>query len=131
MKTYRHLAITSTLFLSLWTGHISLNQAQEQEPKFMTAAERTSTIIDLEILEEQAQSGDVRSQLRLGSMYRNGTTVARNTQRAFYWFLQAAKSGHVLAQLRVAKMFQEGIGIDKNDKVFIDFFSNFFSYSFV
>jgi hypothetical protein len=62
VKTYRHLAITSTLFLSLWTGHISLNQAQNQnqKPKFMTVAERTSTIIDLEILEEQAQSGDVR-----------------------------------------------------------------------
>ena len=72
-----------------------------------------STNNDLLSLEKQAQSGNVKIQLRLGAMYRDGQGVTRDSQKSFYWFLQAAKSGNVPAQIRVAKMLEQGVGTNE------------------
>ena len=121
MKTFRNFLIVSTFFLCGWVGNPSYAIAQELE--FTKDSATAVTVTDIETLEKQAYSGNVQSQLRLGAMYRDGTAVSRNTQRAFYWLSQAAKNGHVLAQLRVAKMFQEGVGVEQNHRSAFEWFS--------
>lgn len=50
---------------------------------------------------EQAEKGDANAQFIVGSRLELGRGVAKDVDKAYYWFEKAAKKGHPLAQRRI------------------------------
>ncbi|MCH1423839.1 MAG: hypothetical protein L7V15_01870, partial [Burkholderiales bacterium] len=80
MKAFPKPTIISMLTLVFLTWHASCVIADDKQGGL-------STISHVGFLEEKAKSGDIKTQLRLGTMYRDGQGVPRNSQKSFYWFL--------------------------------------------
>ncbi len=55
-----------------------------------------------------AESGDVRAQTNLGSIYYYGKGIAANFDKAFRWYHAAALQGDVDAQIGLAIMYIKG-----------------------
>ncbi len=55
---------------------------------------------------KNAAAGDRDSQFRLGRMYRDGTTVEKDTKKAVKWFTAASDSGHVRAMYELAILLE-------------------------
>ena len=68
---------------------------------------------------EEAEAGDLYSQLQLAQMYRDGTKIPKNDATAFRWFSVAALQGDTTAMYEVGNSYALGIGItqDKNEAV--------------
>lgn len=67
-----------------------------------------------------ARSGDARSYLILGLIYKGGVStydvgVVKYPELAYKSFLQAAELGSAQAHYLVGKMLSEGEGVDEND----------------
>jgi len=61
-----------------------------------------------------AQVGDRDAQYALANMYLRGQGVARNYDKAFYWFSLAAYQRHAHAQLRLAALYSNGKGVKQD-----------------
>lgn len=57
---------------------------------------------------ERAERGDAAAQREAGSLYANGTGVARDLRQAAAWFEKAAAAGDSEAQYRVGSLYQHG-----------------------
>ena len=63
-----------------------------------------------------AKSGDVSCQTSLGYFYDNGIGVARNLDKAFYWYAQSVENGgDPLGAHNLALLYRE-VGDKKNAK---------------
>jgi hypothetical protein len=58
-----------------------------------------------------AQQGNLRAQLLLGFLHRDGEGVAKDFKEAMKWFLKAATQGNALAQSNLSNMYQNGLGV--------------------
>jgi TPR repeat protein len=58
-----------------------------------------------------ADAGDVQAMTVLGSFYRDGNQVPKNTVKAVKWFTLAAERGDIAAQVYLAFMFFKGEGV--------------------
>ncbi|GAB7140314.1 sel1 repeat family protein [Deferribacterales bacterium RsTz2092] len=54
---------------------------------------------------QAAVQGHIAAQYNLGLMYRFGQGIARNDDRAIYWYTKAADKGYELAMLALADMY--------------------------
>ncbi len=59
-----------------------------------------------------AKSGDIDSQVMLGSMYLDGMGVEVDHEKAFYWFSKAAIQNDSEAQYLLGFMYENGLGLD-------------------
>jgi TPR repeat protein len=69
-----------------------------------------------ENLIEKAESGDVRGQKVLGSMYYLGQDVPRDYKKAFEWYEKAALQGDARAQGMLGLMYYFGQGVPQDYK---------------
>ncbi|MDC1105765.1 tetratricopeptide repeat protein [Prolixibacteraceae bacterium] len=70
---------------------------------------------ELNTLIKKAQSGDINAQKDLTQWYFYGNqTVLRNTQKAYFWCLEAAKQGDSNSQFLLSMLYYKGNGTDKN-----------------
>lgn len=67
------------------------------------------------IFREMAEKGHVNSQARLGSCYAFGQGVARDWDKAVYWWRKAAEAGSAGAQYGLGICYAEGKGVAKDD----------------
>lgn len=63
---------------------------------------------------ENAENGDVNSQMRLATMYSTGDGVEKNHTESAKWFLKAAEQRFGVAQFHIARMFEYGEGIPQD-----------------
>ena len=64
--------------------------------------------------EPLANQGDSDAQFNIGVMYANGQGVAKDDEKAVYWYRKAAEQGYVNAQYNLGVMYYNGYGIAKN-----------------
>ena len=62
-----------------------------------------------------AAQGNADAQVKLGTLYLNGTGVPQSDALALQWFLRAANKGHAEAQLALSGMFANGQGVARHD----------------
>lgn len=70
--------------------------------------------MSLEDIKKQAEQGDVKVQMVLAAMYKNGDRVIQSNHQAFIWFEKAANQGDPLAQAILGMMYYEGSGVRQN-----------------
>jgi len=58
----------------------------------------------------EAEHGDVNAAYFLGVMYRTGSEVSSDCNKALKWTEQAALQGHTLAQSHLGKIYSDGCG---------------------
>jgi len=63
-----------------------------------------------------AEQGDVRAQVSLGMMYKEGKGVAQNFQESVKWYLLAAQQGNAIAQDSLGLMYKQGNGVVQDDQ---------------
>lgn len=64
-----------------------------------------------------AESGDVKAQSYLGSMYEYGDGVERDYRDALRWFLMAAEQGDAFSQAHAGYMYEQGLGVARDEKI--------------
>lgn len=68
--------------------------------------------IDLQLLEQIAETGDVFAHLYLGFLYSTRMSDdPEDEKKAFDWFLKAAEAGDSFAMSQVAELYYTGVGI--------------------
>jgi tetratricopeptide (TPR) repeat protein len=76
----------------------------------------------LEDVRRKAENGDPIAQLKLGRMYANGTSLAKNDTQAVAWFRKAAERGHADAQYELASSYDTGRGVTKDGALAVDWY---------
>ena len=77
---------------------------------------------DNEILQQQAVSGNAEAAHDLGALYASGEGIARDYQRAYYWFEKAAVKGIANAAYNLGVMNYQGLGRDRDIKTAIKWY---------
>lgn len=65
-------------------------------------------------LKQQAESGDIKSQMKIALSYYHGDGVRQNFEESHKWFLKAAEQGNAIAQYMVALCYRDGVGVQKD-----------------
>ncbi len=66
--------------------------------------------IDLDYLKTLADQGDVKSQVKLGELYRGGIEVKQDYKKAFSWYKKAAENGYAKGQRPLGVLYEMGQG---------------------
>ena len=69
---------------------------------------------DIPRITADAERGSIRQEIELASAYFSGHGVARDDQRAAYWYEKAANSGDPGAQEEIGYFYQAGIGVKRD-----------------
>lgn len=64
--------------------------------------------------EKDVETGDPRTQNKLGRNYQNGIGVSQNYKKAVYWYRKAADQGYADGQNNMGWMYQKGLGVKKD-----------------
>lgn len=64
-------------------------------------------VVDIEALSQAAKGGDAHAQLNLGAAYDHGIGVARDIDKALYWYQKSAEQGLAEAQFNLAHLLVE------------------------
>ena len=76
----------------------------------------------LEDVRRKAENGDPIAQLKLGRMYANGTSLAKDDTQAVAWFRKAAERGYADAQYELASCYDTGRGVTKDGALAVDWY---------
>ena len=76
----------------------------------MAAYNRGDYVPAMQLFRPLAQQGNAKAQNVLGTMYRRGQGVARNSVRAFVWFSRAAARGDATATAKLREVSQTMTG---------------------
>ncbi len=76
----------------------------------MAAYNRGDYVPAMQLFRPLAQQGNAKAQNVLGTMYRRGQGVARNSVRAFVWFSRAAARGDATARGELREVSQTMTG---------------------
>ncbi|MGF1902488.1 DnaJ domain-containing protein [Aliivibrio sifiae] len=74
-------------------------------------------------LEEKAELGDARAQLKLAMEYESGTNRPINIDHAIQWFKQAAMQDNTTAQFNLGQIYKNGYGVAQDSKQAIYWFT--------
>ena len=69
-----------------------------------------------------AELGSAEAQFKLGSLYRDGKGVKRDSQKSVAWFRKAAEQGLPIAQFSLGCCYKTGGGVKKNEFTAADWF---------
>jgi hypothetical protein len=64
-----------------------------------------------------AESGSVKAQSYVGSMYESGRGVERDYPEAMRWYLMAAEQGDANSQSHVGYLYDQGLGVARDEKL--------------
>lgn len=78
---------------------------------------------NVEVLNRDAERGDVYSQFKLGQMYFQGDGVQRDDVEAAKWFMKASQQDHTEAQYILATMYEKGTGVPRSEQEAFNLFS--------
>lgn len=67
-----------------------------------------------------AETGDPWAQVTVAQMYTLGQGRTKDTERAVYWYRQAADGGSAFAQFQIGLMYQAGNGLPQDESKAID-----------
>jgi len=70
-----------------------------------------------------ASSGDIKAQIELGCMYRDGDRVEQDGNKAVEWLTKAANQGSTKAKFNLGHMYKDGDGIPLNYSKAIEWFT--------
>jgi tetratricopeptide (TPR) repeat protein len=76
----------------------------------------------VEDVRRRAENGDPISQLTLGRMYGNGTSVSKDDAQAAAWFRKAAERGNADAQYELALSYDTGRGVTKDGSQAVEWY---------
>jgi len=62
----------------------------------------------------KAEAGDAEAQYDIGSMYEKGNGVAKDSAKAFEWYLKSAKQGYDKGAYEVGHSYLRGVGVEQN-----------------
>lgn len=62
-----------------------------------------------------AELGDAEAQYKIGEFYSDKTSVLKNWDKAFSYYLRSAENGYVDAMMRVANLYHVGLGCGGRD----------------
>ncbi|MCK6597941.1 MAG: sel1 repeat family protein [Bdellovibrionaceae bacterium] len=65
---------------------------------------------------KKAESGDTKSQNKVGEMLHFGEGVEKNFSEARGWYLKASESGHAEAANHLGRLYFNGEGVEKDYK---------------
>jgi hypothetical protein len=74
-------------------------------------------------LEEKAELGDARAQVKLAMEYEAGTNRPINIDHAIQWYKQAAMQDNTTAQFNLGQIYKNGYGIAQDSKQAIYWFT--------
>lgn len=74
-------------------------------------------------LEEKAELGDSRAQVKLAMEYESGTNRPNNIDHAIQWYKQAAMQDNTTAQFNLGQIYKNGYGIAQDSKQAIYWFT--------
>ncbi len=74
-------------------------------------------------LEEKAELGDARAQVKLAMEYESGTNRPINIDHAIQWYKQAAIQDNTTAQFNLGQIYKNGYGIAQDSKQAIYWFT--------
>jgi TPR repeat protein len=72
--------------------------------------------IDIQLLHEAAEGGDVAAQFQLATAYYMGQGVPQNQAEAVKWYLKLAHKGFAAAQHNLAVAYSRGEGVPQSDE---------------
>ena len=78
---------------------------------------------NVELLIQEAASGEVEAQYQLGEHFRNRAAIDIDLEQAFAWYERAARQDHLDAQYRVGVLQLHGTGAHKNPAAAIEWLS--------
>ena len=61
-----------------------------------------------------AEQGDAEAQFNLGSIYKKGNGVPKESEKAMEWYLKAAEQGYAEAQSNLGVLYANGEGVPKD-----------------
>lgn len=105
---------------SFWNAISGRQQppVQENKPEALYAAgcacEKTDVPKAEQLLTKAAEAGLLEAQVKLAGWYRNGSPVAKDPGKAFYWYRQAAQKGDANAQCNLGWCYASGFGAANN-----------------
>lgn len=76
------------------------------------AIERQDYATAFRLLQPLAEQGDDFAQYNVGYMFAHGLGVARNDEKAAYWYRKAAEQGDPDAQVNYGRALEAGIGVE-------------------
>lgn len=86
----------------------------EAKKKSQAAAKTTRKLSEVERLTQQAEKGDAKAQSALGVRYFHGRGVAKDYEKARFWYLKAAKAGEATAQTNLGFLYFNGYGVQRS-----------------
>lgn len=102
----RKLIISLLLFARIAQASLEEAGAEFEKGNYSEAAK---------LLVPLANSGDIRAQMNLGSMYATGLGVPKDAARAAHWTRRAAEAGNARAQANLGLLHLNGIGFRQSD----------------
>ena len=79
------------------------------------ALERNEVRAGVSALRAAAHDGDPRAQNHLGTLLEDGKIVARDFDRAVFWYRKAAEQGNAQGQLNLGRMYRGGLGMERDE----------------
>jgi S1-C subfamily serine protease len=88
----------------------------------LAALIREDYVAAMNALLPEATRGDIYSQVVVGDLYHQGKGVARDDEKAAYWYRKAADGGHADACSKLARMYIRGEGVPKDGQQAVDWY---------
>ena len=79
------------------------------------ALERQDVRAGIAALRAAAHDGDARAQNHLGTLFEDGRIVARDFDRALFWYRKSAEQGNAQGQLNLGRMYRGGMGLERDE----------------
>ncbi|MEO6147169.1 MAG: tetratricopeptide repeat protein [Sulfuriferula sp.] len=99
-----------------------------QESKALTVSGQQVSLVSRglgvlkSIASDSQDDNNAARQWELGCEYLKGTAAARDYERAFYWFCNAAEQGHAEAQFALGALYAAGDGVKQSDALAVQWY---------
>lgn len=100
----------STLILLLIALPFLFSSAEENPKKSKEMLDDYA----IELLQKNAEGGNVKTQCLLGTMYVDGNGVRKDYKKGMEWLLKAAQQNDALAQFTLGLMYNNGTGVERD-----------------
>ena len=115
MKAFQFI-IAVIIGISIITGRMAYASVEDEYKEAVAAANQRDLAYAIEIWTDLASRGHAKSQYHLGALYRTGSGVKKDLDKAFMWFQRAAEQGNPLAQYNLGVMYEKGWGTERDTK---------------
>ncbi len=118
MKFWIHICLLAAGLVAAGLAH-----AQSQVDKGLAAYGKGDYKAALELWLPEARAGNVIAQNNVAILYDRGQGVAKDSDKAFHWYRQAAEEGHSHAQYNLGRMYDNGEGVQRDQVLAFKWFT--------